>query len=129
MMPFPKADVRSGHGASPLAPQRIAAGQSCSACPATLMRSVLRVGLAADRNALGLLLGLGRLWQPDSEHAVLERRVSLLLVDLERQRDAALETTVVALAEAAVLVVRLRRRGVRPTSGPVTCNGRCLPRV
>ena len=45
--------------------------------------------------------------QGHGEHAVLERRLRLVLLDLEGQRDAALEPAIVALAEAPALVLGL----------------------
>src|SRR4051812_42814709 len=65
-------------------------------------------GLAADGDALGLVLGLGGLRQGYGEHAVAERRLRLVLLDRKRQRDHPLEAAIVALAEAALLVLRLR---------------------
>jgi hypothetical protein len=62
----------------------------------------------ASRNALCLLLGPGRLRHGQGEDAALERRLGLVLVDLEGQRDPPLEAAVVPLAEAAILVVGLR---------------------
>src|SRR4051794_20118429 len=50
--------------------------------------SMLGVATRADRDAPGLLLRLGRFRQHDRQHAVLERGVGLVLLDLERQRNA-----------------------------------------
>src|SRR3954464_13116905 len=66
------------------------------------------LGVAADGDALGLVLGLGGPRQGHGEHAVVERRLRLVLLDPTRQRDNPPEATVVGLAEAALLVLRLR---------------------
>src|SRR3712207_3072479 len=55
------------------------------------------LGFATDRDALGLVLGLGRPRQGHGKHAVAERRLSLVLLNRKRQRDHPLEAAIVAL--------------------------------
>src|SRR5215203_3970439 len=71
------------------------------------MRLVLGVASRVDGDALRRVLRGRRFRDRDGEHAVLERRLGLLLVDLVGQRDAALEAAVVALADAPALVLAL----------------------
>src|SRR5829696_7830020 len=71
------------------------------------MRLVLSVPSRVDGDALRCVLRGRRFRDGDGEHAVLERCLGLLLLDLDGQRDAALEAAVVALAEAPALVLAL----------------------
>src|SRR5215217_3520479 len=71
---------------------------------------VLGVTLRVDGDALRRVLGGCGLRHCHREHAVLERRLRSLLVDLEGQRQAALEAAVVAFAEAPALVPALGLR-------------------
>src|SRR3954452_17117448 len=77
---------------------RIASAASC------LVLGIL--GFAADGDALGPVLSLGGSRQGHGEHAVVKRRLGLVLLDRKGQRDHPLEAAVVALAEPALLVLR-----------------------
>ena len=68
---------------------------------------MLGVGLAADGDALGLVLGLFGLRQGHGEHAVGKRRLGLVLLDRKGQRDHPLEATVIALCEPTLFVLGL----------------------
>src|SRR5215212_2585017 len=68
---------------------------------------MLSVASGVDGDALRRVLRGRRFRDGNGEHAVLERRLRLLLVDFEGQRDTALEAAVVVLAEAPALVLAL----------------------
>src|SRR3954464_8088840 len=78
---------------------RIASAASC------LMLGIL--GFAADGDALGPVLSLGGSRQGHGEHAVVERRLRLVLLDRKGQRDHPLEATVIALCEPTLFVLGL----------------------
>src|ERR1700704_6274703 len=94
----PSIHVHRWSPAASSPPDRQAGQERRSSRPCTL--------LAVDRDTLHLLLRPGRLRQGHGQHAALERGINIVRLDIV-DRDAPLESAIVALAEEPILVLRL----------------------